>query len=174
MRYYIIHKHPSYENAPQLIGWSAAIDVRNICPGKSHLLKSRQLFMIRGNPRTVFTDVISHPFFLVSETVKQTIEMYDKSILYKQAVLLDAKHEQAVLYYLPILRRIDCLKSASRLNRDRSVIHKAVLDKAKIGDEVIFKIGNVGGSHIVIRLDLAESILRRETRGIGLNTVEIV
>lgn len=76
------------------------------------------------------------------------------------------------LYHLPILKKIDCLLEESKTNLDRSEIKEAVLDYEKIKDYSLFQLDNVKGTHIVIRLDLLESALRRKMIGLCIREVE--
>ncbi|MGL5085558.1 MAG: hypothetical protein ACRC68_07540, partial [Clostridium sp.] len=90
-----------------------------------------------------------------------------------QMVLLDAENGKSELYYLPALDRVDCLLEESKLNLDRSIIEKAVLDYEKIKDLSIFQIDNINSFYTVVRLDILESFLRRGAKGITIIPVEL-
>jgi len=160
-------------DAPDIINWYDKLDVRQIKRGESYKLPRRMILEIQKNENTVFTDVVSKPFLLYSDKVKEAVDIYETKIPYKQIVLLDGKSLLTALYYLPILETVDCLSDKSELNRDGSVIRRAVLDKAKLPNRSIFKLGGVKSTYMVVRLDLAESILRRGVRGIRLKETEI-
>ena len=89
-------------------------------------------------------------------------------------VLLDYSRGISKLYYLPILQEIECLSEKSELMPNRYGIVKAVLDLNKVGEHSIFKIGGVFDDYYVVRLDVAESFLRREAVGISLTEVACV
>jgi len=172
LKYFLLETNKLYDTAPDIVDWYGKIDVRNIKTGSSHLLPKRLLLSIAPNPDTVFTDVICHPFLLVSSMVRDTIKLYEPNMVFKEIILLDGANELSSVYYLPILPEVDCLSGESELNLDRSVIKKAVISLPAVGDNSIFKIAGVTGNYIVVRLDLAESILRREARGIGLEDIQ--
>lgn len=174
MRYFILKNPDNYSATPDIINWYSVIDVRNICKEKAHLLQRRELLPVRSNPDLVWTDVICKPFLLVSGTVRGLLLKYEPVLNFRQIVLLDEKNELAQTYYLPILERIDCLHDTSELSIDRSVIKKPVIQLSKVGDASVFWIAGVKNTYTVVRLDFAESLLRRETRGIGLLPVECV
>ena len=82
-----------------------------------------------SNKETIFTDVLSIPFFLVSARIKQVIQMYDSSIILKELVLLDKTNERAERYFIPIFDELECLHEDSEFNMDRSKINFSYHDK---------------------------------------------
>lgn len=173
MKYFLLDTDPAYMDSLDIINWYGKIDVRNIRYDKAHLLPSRMLLYMRGYERTVFTDIVSKPFFLVSEMVKDVIRMYQPETIFKEIILLDAEHEKSQRYFLPIFRELKCLSEKSTLNLDRSVIKRAILSKRKLEDRSVFRIGDVKGTYIAARLDFVESILKREAAGVRLTPLEV-
>lgn len=174
MQYFILENPGNYSALPDIVNWYSVIDVRNIRKDRAHLLQRRELLHVRSNPELVWTDVICKPFLLVSDVVRNILLKYESATPFRQIVLLDEKNGLANTYHLPILESIDCLHDSSVLSIDRSVIKEPVLDLSKVGDTAVFWIAGVKNVYTVVRLDFAESILRRNTRGIGLRKVECV
>jgi hypothetical protein len=173
VRYFVLRAHEKYTDIPVVQNWANRIDPRNLERGKAASVTRRVLLPIAPNPHVVFTDVITKPFFLVSETVRDVIHMYDKQIAFKQIVLLDAENSFTALYGLPILERVDCLadnKIASECINPGSV----TLEREKVGKRIIFRAADDLDDPIIVRLDAVESMLRREARGIGLSPVHLV
>nr|WP_317358991.1 DUF1629 domain-containing protein [uncultured Tyzzerella sp.] len=170
MKYFLISKDKNFTTAPDIINWYEDISLIN----EKNLvkIKNREVFNIKPNKNRVWTDVISIPNFFVSKKVKDIIEKYDKKIKFKQVILLDKENVDAEVYYLPLLDFIECLSNESVVIRN--TIKKGVLKKEAIKDKVIFRIGDVNKRYIVVRLDLIESILRRDTRGIRLEEIEVI
>ncbi len=174
MKYFLLKTDSIYTTSPNIINWYGKIDKRNIHPQSAYKLPKRELFFIRDNPNTIFTDIISDPFFLVSDIVKDVICMYEKGVIYKEVILLDPKYEKCKRYFLPILPEVECLSKSSRLNLDRSFIHQAVFLQSKIEGHAIFKIAGINSdSYIAGNLEVVESILKRGTVGVGLVEVEV-
>lgn len=173
MRYFIVEVNPAYQSAPVIINWYGKFDVRMINPKEHHKLPKRKLLMIQNYKNTVFTDIITFPFLLVSEKVYDVIKIYEPRTPFKQIVLLDSVNQAAQLYYLPILAVCDCLSEKSELNLDKSVIRRAVIEPEETQDKSFFRIGGVKNAYYVMRLDLAESLLRRDVKGLGLKLVDI-
>lgn len=72
-----------------------------------------------------------------------------------------------------IFQEIECLSEKSELNLNKTVVKKIILDKEKIKNKKIFKIKESLKTLVVIRLDVAESLLRREFKGMCLERLEI-
>lgn len=175
MNYYIMKLEAHLNYAPDVINWYNRFDVRNICREKAHLLPKRTLVDIRPSSETLFADIVSFPYLLLSEAAKEVIEVYEPSVKYKDIIPFDAKTPQYALYYLPVLETIDCLsKERTKFNPMGTAILQMSLDVNKIGDQSIFKLVYGRASYIIARLDLCESLLHRNLIGIGLKKVECV
>ena len=168
MKYFLIRTNPHFSTAPEIMDWFKKIDRRKIRLGQSFEIENRQLFFIKENPNTVFVDILSFPFFMVTEVLKYIILMYEPRTIFKEIVLLDQKYAKTCTYYLPILEYIDCLDVASKVTKDRSTILEAVIDLEKVGDRSIFYLEGVGNLYTVARLDIVESFLMRGAIGIDL------
>lgn len=174
MKYFLLKTDPIYITSPDIINWFGKINKHDIHPERAYKLPKREIFFIRKNPNTIFTDIISQPFFLVSEIVKDVISMYEKGVIYKEVILLDPKYEKCKRYFLPILPEIKCLSDSSSLNLDKSFIRHAVFLPSKVEGHAIFKITGINSdSYIAGNLELVESILKRGAVGVGLEEVEI-
>ena len=113
MNYFLISKDETYEKSPDIINWYE--DERLINERNLNLLENRKILKIRNEERRVWTDVISNPNFFVSEKVKGVINKYDNKIKFKQVILLDVIGAEAEVYYLPILKFINCLSEESEI-----------------------------------------------------------
>ena len=174
MKYFLLKTDPQYDTYPQIIDWYKKIDHRNICIGRSHVIDHRQLFFIQENINTIFPDILSIPFFMVTDLPKDVIKMYEPKTVFKEIVLLDSKNAKTCTYHLPILPHIDCLCPSSELTIDRSTILSPVIDTRKVGDQSIFYLSGVKNLYTVARLDIIESFLRRGLKGIGLSEMKVI
>lgn len=168
MKYFLLQADTRLNTLPEIFEWFQRVDRRNIRMGKSYKIEDRQLFFIKSSPNTFFPDVLSFPFFMVSERMMQVIMLYEPKTIFKEIVLLDSKHAKSHIYYIPVLEYLDCLSDKSILTRDKSTILNAVINLDKVGDKSIFYIAGVGNLYTVARLDIVESFLRRGVKTIGL------
>lgn len=173
MRYFLLTLHPAYKAiAPDLLNWYQVIDPQLIHKGKSRRLPQRELIWIRSNRDTVFTDVITFPFLLVSRPLREIIKKYVPHTPFKEIILLDGENELVGLYFLPILDEIECLSDASELSLDRSVVKRGVLKPQAAAGHDLFRIAGLKNAHYAVSLDLAESMIRRSARGLSLTLLE--
>lgn len=174
MNYFLLHSDPRYVDSPEFLDWRGKIDPRNIRPGASHKIARRQILNIRSNPHTVFVDVISSPFLLLSKKCMEVVTLYEPQVISKQIILLDMETPQRETYYLPILKQIHCLAEGSEWNLDRSVLSKGVINLEPVGDTSIFQLADMKNIYTVIRVDVLESMLKRGARGVGITPLQTV
>ncbi|RDY32218.1 hypothetical protein [Lachnotalea glycerini] len=171
MRFFMIEEDKEYVNKPQIKNWIKTIAPRDLYMREYSKIPKRALFHIEPHKNTVFIDIITIPFLLISKKIYSVVKKYEPNLQFKEIILLDRKYAKAEEYFLPILEKKDCLTEKSEFNLDHSVIKRAVIDCEKTDDRCIFTF-NQGSNITVIRLDLAESILRREAFGFYLKEVE--
>lgn len=94
----------TYKTAPKLINWYRVQDVRLIKWESYHKLQKRQIYNIEPSSETIFTDIVSFPFLLVSTMVKDVIEMYGDEVIFREIILMDSQNEIEQVYYLPVMR----------------------------------------------------------------------
>lgn len=173
MKYYQLTLNPRYDVAPVILGWSAKYDTRLINERDSHKLPYRELLFAEPSEDTVFPDVLSFPLFLVTKKVFDVIQLYEPNMVSKQIILLDGKYGKSETYFMPILRSANCFHETTEWNKDGRTFKRLALERSKAGEYAIFRPEAASHTIAIIRLDLAESILRREARGIGLTPVEV-
>ncbi|MBC2582568.1 serine protease [Clostridium sp. DJ247] len=128
-------------------------------------------FDIKEKSSSEYIDFIEKPVPLVSDNLKKLLQKYDKKIFFKPIVLCDRKQEKQDLYWLMVPDSIDCLSDKSEFNKD-GTLKRLVIDKKKVGNFKIFKVNGIIEDLMLVRLDAAESILRRDFTGIKLKKVE--
>jgi len=168
MKYFLLSVQAAYTDIPQIAGWYEKINPRWINPKDAYRLPKRELLFVREQDNIVFTDILSKPFFLVSDMVRKVILMYEPLTNMKEIVLLDTRHKVSRSYFLPILEEVDCMTEDSEFNADRSIIKKGILDYDIVKDRTIFAIGGMKNRYIVGNLELVESLIKRGAVGIGL------
>lgn len=172
MKYFLLKTDPQFHNIPKIRDWFEKVDRRNIRMGESYKIENRQLFFVENDPQIVFPDVLSFPFFMVTEVFRDVILAYEPNTIFKEIVLLEQESAKTCTYFMPILDYIDCLASGSILTKDCSAIIDAVLDVEKTRGKSIFYIASVGNLYTVARLDIVESFLRRGALALGLTEVK--
>ncbi|WP_250277183.1 hypothetical protein [[Clostridium] colinum] len=171
MKYFIIEKDKKFYSSPQFKSWHQDI---NFLPESRHYsLEKRKAFFIKDSEFLFWTDIISSPVFLISEKVKEVVKLYDNKLKMKQIILIEPKIAEMGVYYLPIFEEIYCLAGKDDID-SKEIAEKIILKREKIKDKPIFKIGGFNKRYIVARMDLVESILKREVKGINLIEMKVL
>ena len=173
MNYFLLKQDEDYINAPVLMDVFNKLDVRNINLLKAHKIDDILIFNTKCDEETEFLDILDRNLFLISEKMKKIIEKYVPEILFKTVPLIDLKYKKQENYYMPIFEDIECLSEKAELNLNKTVVKKIILDKEKIKGKKIFRIKESSKALVVVRLDVAESLLRREFKGMCLQRLEI-
>lgn len=169
MKYFLVEVNENYI-APAPIGWFGIIDKKTLSAKKIYQMPKHLLFQVDKHMQMVFTDVLTFPCFMVSENVKNIIKKYDPFIHFLRIILYDNERKKSMAYYIPYLGKTGYEEKRDEINRN--VRHIWVEGKA-VGERAIVEISDGHHSHVIMRMDLVESILRREAIGIGLREVDM-
>lgn len=156
-----------YSNYPKMKNWYGKIETQKLCYGNAHNMPKRQLLFVERDTNLYFTDVIVNPFFVVSDTARDTIRMYDQTIPFHELVLLEKETGKLQVYHIPFLKMMKCV------NVDRSAVHVFEERQELLQRNAIFKYDYKNETDIIARLDLVESLLRRKMTGFSVEPVII-
>lgn len=158
---------------PILMDLMKQIDLRDINELRAHRIEDTKIFYVKADEESCYLDILDRQLYLVSTRLKKIIEKYEPDLIFKTMPLIDLIHRRQENYYLPIFKEVEALGPSSEFNLDKSVITKLVLDQEKIKGKRIFKIKEGTATQVVIRLDVAESLLRRGFSGLCLEKVAV-
>jgi hypothetical protein len=167
MKYFILtngDKNPF----PQIINWSQTIDVRKLTRDKYQKMPPFIQINAKLGIDGIFPDVIVKPFLLLSKQAMEVTALYDSDIPFLFIVLFDTEKGKCASYYFPMLEEEECL-ARQHDPRQREI----VLDTEKISRVPLFRVRTGTESAVVIRMDLAESLLEREATGLKLKEVSL-
>ncbi|MCM1233944.1 MAG: hypothetical protein NC489_27880 [Ruminococcus flavefaciens] len=169
MKYFLVEVSEQY-TAPVPIGWYGIIDRKTLDRKSPYQMARHLLFSVESNMQMVFTDILTSPCYMVSETVRNVIRKYDPFVCFIRIILLDKEHRQSMAYYIPYL---DTVQYSFKKNIDKKESYFEV-DKKSIGKKALVRIIDGHHEHVIMRMDLVESILRRKTVGIGLREIQAI
>ena len=170
MKYFLVDADDQYAQ-PSFLDWYKEMNPRQQAAWDIPRLSR---FTVSLSVNAVFTDILSHPYLMLSKEFAGIVRLYDETINFKYVMLYDKKNRRYMVYHMPRLEAIDCLAEDSELNRDGSVLRRAVLKKAALRNRTLFQIGNVKNRYVVGSLELVESAFRREVLGLRVREVELV
>lgn len=168
MKYFEVSVDKNYV-PPSPIEWWGVIDKKTLSQKSAFQMPKHLLFQVEDHMQTVFTDIVTFPCCLVSQTVMDVIRMYDGDISSVRIVLFDKERKRSMIYYLPFLDTVEYQKEDVNAKTASLSFNKQLMEK-----RVIMKTEKDGKTAIIMRMDLVESILRRETIGIGLKEVQLI
>lgn len=173
MKYFIIETEDINNSLPQIINWFSQVNVQHICPEHAGKIPEHFILDMKISKNDLFPDIFSSYGFLLSKMVYEVIDMYEPHLNYKKVALIDSKVEVSDLYYLPILPICSCLLPESEWDRGRNKVLHGVIDPEQIGNHAIFRLADVNDVQIAVRLDMVESLLRRDIKGIRLSELKV-
>lgn len=173
MDYFLLSQDKRCTNTPQIKEL-----FKNINPKYMNIFDADKIddgipLFIKSEENIQYADVLDKQIFIVSEEMKKIMEKYDLDIIFKRLGLIDYEKSEQKIYYLPIFNEVEALSGKSEFNLNKTLVKKIVLDKEKIKNKKIFKIKESDKTLVVVRLDAAESLLRRNFKGISLEKLEI-
>ncbi len=128
-------------------------------------------FLVKSKKENIYPDLLEAPLPLLSTTLKNIFCSFENQIQCSCAILSDREARRQEAYWLFALDRIKCLGSKAEFYPN-GILKKLVLNRDAIGEHSIFRVHGIIEKQIVIRFDVAESILRRPMVGIKLEGIE--
>ncbi|WP_024291058.1 MULTISPECIES: hypothetical protein [Lacrimispora] len=173
MKYFILSEQEENNPNPDIKNWFGKITSKDnseqFDAEKSWILLDSKL-----KADSIYMDILTFPCIFVSEKVMKVIWMYRRGIKAIKIILIDPDSQNSLFYYLPELPEHRLLSMESTFDKTKSRLLKGSLDKNKIQDIPFFILGEVSKATLVIREDVAESLIRRNVRGIKLQELLIV
>lgn len=165
MHYYLIKQDRRITTAPIIKNYSSGLYSETKLKGKTNIL------YIKNDKAIDFIDFIDAPLLLISDSFKNILEKYSPSLEYKAVVLTEPERGIQQVYWNVELPVVECLspKTEYYLN---GLIKRIVVKRQLAGDFSMFQIINKIEKYYIIKLELAESVLRRGMGGFILEELE--
>lgn len=173
MDYFLLKQDERCSYIPRISNWFDKINIKHLNLENAHKVDDETILFLNSDVNNRYTDIIDLQLFLVSEAMKKVMEKYAPDSIFKMIVLTDFKNSIQKIYYQPIFEEVEALSEEAEMNLNKTVVKKIILNEEKIRDKKIFKLKESSKTLIVVRLDVAESILRRDFNGIELEKLEL-
>ncbi|NBI70151.1 hypothetical protein D3Z50_03540 [Clostridiaceae bacterium] len=165
MDYFCIRQDQRYRYTPVIQNFYSTFMRKDFMEDNGVRIPDKNVVFSNSAKEHDRVDILDSQMFAVSRPVKDVFRIYIPSMKFKQFCILNNELNSHALYYAPILKSIPCLKSC-----DKDAL---VLYKGKIGREPVFRIQDIQADRVIIRLDVAESLLRRNIKKYNLLKVEL-
>lgn len=175
MDYYVLSLDKDYTDVPKTINWFGRIDVEAVYSGAYERLEKAYVLEIKENPDIYVSDIITEPVFAVSKMVKTCLETFEPNIKYTRLYFVQKKEQKVFEYFIPHLTHEKCAVQKRNVIGYGAAMQKVCIDKSKIEpDKFIFYIKDNTTYKVIVRTEFLESILRRDGKGIHIESVDIV
>jgi hypothetical protein len=173
MAYFVMEQDKRYGDVPRLQHIQRYIELRHLPHLQSQHVPDTLPLQVSTTKDSIYTDVLNEEVYLVSDKLQKIIAMYEPYHIWKTIPLMDRENEKQTLYYLPIFPEVEVLNPQSQFNLDHSRITKLVLDANKVAGRNVFRVKESEFPLVIVSLDVAESIMRRDFIGVSLTPVEV-
>lgn len=173
MDYFLLKQDMRYTDIPRLEPITQQIPVWKLPQLQPDDIAQPLALYIRSEEESEFLDYMEEAVPLLSERMMKLWAMYDPAMVFRIVVLMDRERRLQVPYYIPFPVIADVLHPDSQWNQDRRLLKHIILDAAKLQQRKIFRIAGSTRPEIVVRLDTAESMLRRDMTGIRLERLPV-
>lgn len=160
MDYFWIRQDERYLYLPRIRHFITKYKRSDFTIENAHKISERNVVFVDSEKLLDYVDVIDRQLFLISEGVREVFEMYDPSITYKTFCLLNNARMELKLYYSPIIPQIDGTTEPNRFREGRRTGMQLILLRERL-NRPILRVNELSPDGVVIRLDVAESLLRR-------------
>jgi hypothetical protein len=127
---------------------------------------------VQGKEDHVYPDFFQTPVYMVSEKIKNILELYDEELIFKTVLLTNLEAKTQELYYHMVTDHIEGLSDQTTFHKN-GLENKIVLDFEKVKDQRVFQLKDSKKHNLFMRLDVVESLLRRNVIGLIFEEVEV-
>jgi len=170
MEYFMMRQDPRVHNVAEPTG-AIVSKLRHITREEMDAISIPPNMYVKKGSTIEYPDYIESPIMLVSEKLKRIMSKYQKDAIFKAAILMEKDINRQETYYMISAPRIECASDESTYDT-HGRIKELVLDQEKVGHaRIFFAIGCE--QRVFVRLDVAESILRRDSNGVWFERMKV-
>lgn len=131
------------------------------------------VYVKENNGLTIeYADYLEKPGPLIAEKFHHILQKYQHDVVFRRIMLVEKDTGQQTPYYLMFPPEIMCADRNETKCDAGGNVRDFVLNTEKVGKRAIFCAKDFN-RQLVVRLDVAESILRREANGIWFEPVKV-
>lgn len=175
MEYFYMRQDERYSDVPTLRPLHEQLDLWKLEQLKPEDIPTPLILDMQASKESTFLDYMEGVFPLVSASLMQVLKLYAPQTICKHVMLLHTELSMHQNMYLPFLEDIEVMEEESEVASE-PIDFKPMpvrLDPTKLGKRSVFQIRESHRSLVIVRLDVAESILRRGLRGVRFAPVSL-
>lgn len=174
MKYFILKLGKAYNFVPQINDQNISRDLIEALNNKKVFmnLPKRMLIPVTTMEQTVWVDTLDFPARLFSKEFIKVVEIFGDMIYSKEVVLLDQENKSKT-YCISRIAQVEGNMNYYIAGEKKVKTFNLVFNKNVNKWSNIFQIKIKKDIYTIVNLDLAESLLRRNLEGIGLEEIII-
>lgn len=174
MYYFYMKEDRKITDRPHVINWTSKLLLDDLYKGDYSKIPNRMILEIKPNKNLEFTDVITTPFLLVTQIIKEVMALYEPNMFFKEIILLDKLFGQAKEYFLPLVQNKNVLSDKSSFTNFHTKLKEMILDQEKLDDTAVFYVDGTPREAGIWRVDIIESILHRAAYGFTIEEIKVM
>ncbi|MGC5327306.1 serine protease [Brevibacillus sp. SYSU BS000544] len=168
MNYFMLTQDLRNPDAVEPVGVSQLLDQER---QDRHSAEEIVQIPVRKKGNQDFIDFIQCPQPLLSDRLKQTMIKFEPRIKLRPLTLIDQSGGRQKTYWHMTPPKVNCLSERTEFHKDGS-LKRLLIEEEKAARHRILQIDGIREPIVLVNLELAESLLRREFTGIRLTKVE--
>lgn len=170
MDYFIMKTDSRINRVPQLEIPKGILHIGDV---EDKINENISVIYVKGSQelKTEYLDYIESPIPLIAEKLYKILRKYQENAVFHQITLIEKDKGTQKIYYMMLPPVFECANINRTIYDNAGNVQDFVLDVGRIGKNRIFRVKELK-KQIVVRLDVAESILRRETNGIWFEPIK--
>lgn len=176
MKYFILRMGKACSFVPRINDQNISRELIEALNNKNCFmnLPKHMLIPVTTIEQTVWTDILDSPVLLLSKEFIKVVEIYGDMIYSKEVILLDQENVKSKTYCLSRIVQVE--GNMNYYKGDEKKLKAFNLNPTKNVNRWsnIFQIRIKKDIYTIVNLDLAESLLRRDLEGIGLEETIVI
>ena len=179
MEYFLLTQSKSVVNPIKLL----VLDPAEFTPQMEHKefakLKKVSISYFYHTMENEIPDIIKYPTYMVSDPIKKILALYNEDVSFRavQAFPMDSKEPERIqklakLYWIYDCVHVDCL-SKDTVFLPNGEVEEIILDRNKLLPMNVFRPKGLLENRLIVSLPVAESIMRRNGYGVGIQPVQV-
>lgn len=172
MRYFFIKQDIGLPNSIKYRDFDITGGSHLFLQSDSDRLNDVTVLYLSGDGKEARPDFIQRPVNMFSFRLKELLEAYEPSLIFKEVILIHKENSIQYNYAQTLIGQLDAVSEKTEYYPNQTT-KKLILDSRKISYHHIFILNGKYRKDPIVSLPLLESLLRRKVTGICFEEVEV-
>lgn len=172
MRYFTMRQDRGLPYALQLRGFDITSPGHMFTKAEEDKLKDTSILYMAGSGDEAMPDFLQSPVYLVSERIKEILDLYEDGLIFKETIMIHKEAEVQFTYYHILMDELEALSSSTQYYPN-GIEKEIILDREKVKGRNLFLLADSKTKTPIVSLNVVESLLKRHTIGILFEELEV-